>query len=751
MAFNIFQAIQSLASAYLSYPHGSRHTLLLRAAAPLLSFRYEAPLKPNEIRLVRVPPYLEEVSSTTPSPTFTIHTFPLENVPPYIALSYTWGDPLLPAMTPVGTNATPPQQQHQQQRVITLDGKPFPVTVNLLEAFTRIAAARPGAHVWIDGICINQSDPEERASQVGLMNTIYSLAEETIVWLGEATDAVGRALSKIEAMGGPGRGAEERITDWGRRQAYGDAFVADDPEVLRRNGIPPMTEADWDDLAEVFGNRAWFRRVWIIQEVALSRNSPTVLIGPHAIPWFTLGNAALVLVGSSVLTGLYALQRGAAHGPLVMGISHASNLHILREWCRGDDSPYKDILASTDFASGMAGEDTLGGALLNILMVSKVSVSTVRQDKIYGLLGIINHIARTKGLPLPSIEVDYVSPPEKVLARLALHLYVETGSLSLLSLAGEASRSGGATPNSLPTWLPTFEGHHVPILGPNFTNLRPYDASALASTITSAAASPLFRIGEDDKTLHVKVSAPYLGSIEEIGESWNEFMHGNFLKSMTMLLHCGGDTYKPTGEPIVEAFWRTLILDSNLSTRPAPAHMAESFGAWFRILACNAIQKSFLANRHLHDIFDPFEPLFTLADSRDTTGLLPTSRSLLEYLYQLGAFNDPTIKVMTTEQQFEYIRSLGRDASTYEGLLRLILPIQRQLVRTVRGALCLAPSIAEIGDKIMIVKGCATPLVLRRVKSMPDTYKVIGDVYVHGVMFGEHITEDTHWRDISLV
>lgn len=727
--------LQRLAAGFISFPHGSDHTLLLRAAAPLFGFRYDAQLRPDEFRLIRLPPAIaDDINGTTASPpTFTIHTFSLTQPPPYIALSYTWGPALPPKTT---TTTTAPQPPPSRKVLITLNNRPFPVLTNLFEALARIAAARPGEYLWVDGVCINQDDVAERSAQVRAMDLVYSGARETIVWLGEGTPAAERAMPKLEAMAGPTAGAEERILDWGRTQTFGDAFVADNEEQLARNGLPPMTSNDWTDIGDIV-SRAWFGRVWIIQEVALSRN-PTILIGPHALPWSTLGNAALIVLGSNAMTALYGLDNGGQNHKLVEGLVFASNLHTLREWCRGDESPFKDVIASTDYASGIQS-DTLGTALLNVLMISKGSMSTVRQDRVYGLLGILNHIAKTKGLPLPDIKVDYKSSSDHVLAALGSYLYQETRSLNLLSLAGEASRSATS---HLPTWIPTFENVNHPILGPNYTSLRPYNASTFTN--------PLLRLDEPSHTLHVQVAAPTLGSIEELGETWPELLQGQFLKSIAILLHCG-NTYSPTGEPIVEAFWRTLILDSNLTSRPAPPALSSSFKSWFNVLSITAILKSFNTHRHLHDIFDALEPLFTLADNKDATSLLPKSQAMYEFLCSLGAFSKPGIQVMTEQERNAYMARLGEGSSTYEGLLRLTLLIARRLVRTVRGYLCLTPVKAEVGDRIMVVKGCSTPLVLRRVNETPDTFKVIGDVYVHGVMFGEHITDDTVWRDVNLV
>lgn len=53
--------------------------------------------------------------------------------------------------------------------------------------------------IWIDSICINQNDVDERTSQVGIMREIYAKCTEVIIWLGEAgeSDHLGHLLEHV--------------------------------------------------------------------------------------------------------------------------------------------------------------------------------------------------------------------------------------------------------------------------------------------------------------------------------------------------------------------------------------------------------------------------------------------------------------------------------------------------------------------------------------------------------------------------
>ncbi|KAF2217050.1 hypothetical protein CERZMDRAFT_32569, partial [Cercospora zeae-maydis SCOH1-5] len=85
------------------------------------------------------------------------------------ALSYCWGDPRITAN-------------------IELNGAIAAVTVNLEAALRQFRTDAGGrvVFIWIDAICINQQDVEERNSQVALMQEIYTKATNVRLWLGIA-------------------------------------------------------------------------------------------------------------------------------------------------------------------------------------------------------------------------------------------------------------------------------------------------------------------------------------------------------------------------------------------------------------------------------------------------------------------------------------------------------------------------------------------------------------------------------------
>lgn len=98
----------------------------------------------------------------------TIHRISLTSHPPpkYEALSYTWGDP-------------------KATREIIVNGYLVNVTFNLYSALYRLRQSEEMRVLWVDALCINQTDVDERGQQVGLMGKIYSICDNTVIWIDE--------------------------------------------------------------------------------------------------------------------------------------------------------------------------------------------------------------------------------------------------------------------------------------------------------------------------------------------------------------------------------------------------------------------------------------------------------------------------------------------------------------------------------------------------------------------------------------
>lgn len=87
----------------------------------------------------------------------------------YEALSYTWSGDLRP-------------------EPLLIANKSLQIRGNLQDALRRIRLGSRTRVLWIDAVCIDQTNDDEKTIQVKRMGTIYREAAQTIIWVGEDSD-----------------------------------------------------------------------------------------------------------------------------------------------------------------------------------------------------------------------------------------------------------------------------------------------------------------------------------------------------------------------------------------------------------------------------------------------------------------------------------------------------------------------------------------------------------------------------------
>jgi hypothetical protein len=110
----------------------------------------------------------------------------------------------------------------------------------------------PEVWVWIDQISINQSDLEERCSQVGIMHQIYSKSTFTLIWLGREDSWTKSAVSAISKLAA----TNERFVN-----SNIVPYVKNSETVFQEAKISYISEKEWESLAALF-QRQYFRRLW---------------------------------------------------------------------------------------------------------------------------------------------------------------------------------------------------------------------------------------------------------------------------------------------------------------------------------------------------------------------------------------------------------------------------------------------------------------------------------------------------------
>lgn len=193
-----------------------------------------------------------------------LQTVDLAACPKYYALSYTWGDPRPRNEHDGGEENLAYLHSHFS---ISCDGHQFRVRKNLYEALQHLRRYSDMEYLWVDAICINQADDIERNAQVAIMGKIYASAHAAIVWLGNGDDKTQKAVGLIVTMG---KALEKHwkaeTSPFTRAGAHPPRFR--DSIVFETFGVEPFTTEDYIAVMQLL-RRAWFYRVWMIQEIAL--------------------------------------------------------------------------------------------------------------------------------------------------------------------------------------------------------------------------------------------------------------------------------------------------------------------------------------------------------------------------------------------------------------------------------------------------------------------------------------------------
>lgn len=172
----------------------------------------------------------------------------------YLALSYVWGKYEAPAtMSKIHI-----QKAIGSSSIITA----LAVRSNLYAALKQLRHPTKDVDCWADAVCIDFENEEERELQLALMQSIYQRAERVLHWLGR----------------------EEHYTL--------DAFRC--VRLLRTSGFEKDLSVEHYEQLRCFQqllSNIWFRRRWIIQEVAFARTA-ILFSGPYSVYWSVFAEAA---------------------------------------------------------------------------------------------------------------------------------------------------------------------------------------------------------------------------------------------------------------------------------------------------------------------------------------------------------------------------------------------------------------------------------------------------------------------------
>lgn len=200
----------------------------------------------------------------------------------YEALSYVWGDPeisgdfLVRNHGPASGGPHPPGPPSQATRL--------PARRNLTEAMRYLRYPDQPRTLWIDAICINQEDMNERSRQVQKMGDIYRLARRVVAWLGTAPRGCELAFPALSYLG-------QQVEETRTKESY-RSVDCKEPAWHSSAFLLPYDEALWKAVYKIY-TRPWFKRTWILQEIQLASPASIIKCGKFEAPWPLFRRAVL--------------------------------------------------------------------------------------------------------------------------------------------------------------------------------------------------------------------------------------------------------------------------------------------------------------------------------------------------------------------------------------------------------------------------------------------------------------------------
>ena len=258
----------------------------------------------------------------------------------YEALSYVWGDAL-------------------DFATILIDGHAVTVTTSLATALRHLRYPDKPRILWVDYICINQKDIEEKSREVRRMGSIYEQAYCVVIWLGLETpeSRVGMEILCYFAH------ANYPLLNpvW---QTY--------PRSLVYHGLQDVM------------TRPWFERMWVVQEAGRS-HLVMLLCGQDCVSWQSINPFAV------------------RH--FIRMIQYAE---ILPEWAdlgldRINMQPLLEILDfqdATQFTKSSGSCDRQAPDLLDLAHKMRHKKCSDPRDKIFGLWGLVEYLESMKDFKL---------------------------------------------------------------------------------------------------------------------------------------------------------------------------------------------------------------------------------------------------------------------------------------------------------------------------------------------------------------
>jgi len=660
---------------------------------------------PNPIRLVVL---LPQTSGTGIRCLITVES--IDNSPEYEALSYVWGDA-------------------SDRREIEVNGKVLSVTSNLATALhylslepkeklydraksdderkiifgqSNIGSLRgnepsPRALVlWIDALCIDQTNMSEKNDQVRRMDIIYKKAARVICWLGPRSNTSGRALEIMRNWSVVTfKSGLDIIED--DPFGFSDTPTTEDEEPTTKWMAQAIRSLDLDELdaLALFFERAWWARVWIIQEIALARTA-VAMIGDEIIPFKLLGNAftrglRVAIAESSVSSVTTDEDIGHSYDEHTTSTFGEFHLAHWRKMARRRRVLF-DAIRRPQLMQIFSGYMKHGvqPPISNLIDLSRHQNATDPRDKIFALLGLLSSQHPCAGL----VEPDYSLPTSRLYTLFSKRYIERFGSLDVLGLVGNSDLD-----SHLPTWVPDWrvmpKDAILPFADiasrPSFVlhwEKMPPTTALYAAALDITPPVPFEFLFNDQVMSLIGIEVDNIAELGDVCPLESSLKPEQIIKSWKAIV---GLTEECMDD--VEKEGIKVSVDKKTSVK-VPTADAEAF--WRTVLADDVLIKT---------------------------------HRLDEYRKRLGSKIEgiSSIPPSSKEEEFRLLHYLAGDVLT----LGMRHCANRRFFRTTRGYIGLGPRCMVLGDVVAVVYGGRVPLILRQIL---DFYSLIGERCVHDLV-----------------
>ncbi|KAK4446239.1 heterokaryon incompatibility protein-domain-containing protein [Podospora aff. communis PSN243] len=334
-----------------------------------------------------------------------ITTHLIADAPPYVAISYTWESTKLTHSLQFGDTTALAIPEH---------------VLNLLHDLRPDPDDAKPLYLWIDFICINQTDLFEKDHQIPLMREIYASAKEAVVYLGRVPDAAS-AHAFLPML----------RTFWAytNRLQQSGQHTADLP-------FNPFTQFPEGLTAfhRLVSHRYW-TRTWIIQEIATARKV-RIRYGDKYLDWDFLKTAIQIFWNQiNNYDQLLASTEVDTSGTMLWTMNRIDNL--------------------ADVNDGIANNGAF--PLPDVILLSSQSNATEPRDKVVGILGL------STSASAPDLQPDHTLSAQQVYINATAHC-LRRGSFALLNLAGRLQHENMGSTLGLPSWVPDLS--RAPLIWP---------------------------------------------------------------------------------------------------------------------------------------------------------------------------------------------------------------------------------------------------------------------------------------------